>query len=103
MSLIGRTNEEVGRGAHSAGKGPPVLFDEPVDESLRIDPRFLGRAHVLRSVLVRPGQEEGLVAALSMMPHEDVGGDRRVRMPDVWARVHVVDRRCQVVARHLQQ
>jgi hypothetical protein len=103
MSLIGGANEEVGTRADPGGKRTPILLDEPIDERLRVDTGLFGRPHVLRSVLVRPGQKERLVSALLPMPDEDVRRDRRVRVPDVRARVHVVDRRCQVVARHFRQ
>ena len=60
-----------------------------------------GDASDLVRMLVDPSQEERLVAALAMVPGEDVGCDRRVRVPDVRGRVHVVDRRRHVEA-HLQ-
>ena len=103
MALIGGANEEVGTRANAGGERTPILLDEPVDERLRVDTSVLGRAHVLRGVLVRAGQEERLVAALLVMADEDVRRNGRVRVPDVRGRVHVIDRRCQVVARHFRQ
>ena len=44
------------------------------------------------AVLVGAGQEEDVLAALAHVPGEDVGGDRRVGVPQVGLAVDVVDR-----------
>ena len=63
-------------------------------------PCSLGDARHLRRVLVDPGEQERLTAALPLMTREHVGRDRRVGVADVRRRVDVVDRRRQVVRLH---
>ena len=57
------------------------------------DPALLGRPLDLQPVLVGAGEEHDVVAPEAAPPGEDVGDDRRVRVPDVGHVVHVVDRR----------
>ena len=102
VPLVGRADEEVVLGVDALGQLSPVLLDDLVDVRLRVEPLLLGDAVHLRGVLVGAGEEEGLLAALLVVPDEHVRGDRRVRVPDVRARVDVVDRRCQVVAHRSQ-
>ena len=62
-----------------------------------------GDAELLRSlghrlaVLVRPGEEEDVLAALAHVAREHIGRDRRVGVPEMRLAVHVVDGRRDVV------
>src|SRR5437764_6974647 len=67
VTLIGRAYEEVGSRSDARRQRPPVVFDEPVDERLRVDARLLGRTHVLGRLPVRPGQEDAPAAATAVM------------------------------------
>ena len=60
--------------------------------------RLGGQPHHVGAVLVGAREEEDVLAALAVMPHDDVGHDRRVRVADVRLRVDVVDRRGEVEA-----
>ena len=97
MTLIARPDEEVDRRVEPTRQLLPVA-DDLVGELARREPLLGRHARHLVGMLVHPGQEERLRPALALVPHQDVADDRRVRMPDVRRRVHVVDRRCQVVA-----
>ena len=98
MALVCRADEKVVLGIDLLGQLTPVLLDHLVDESLGVDPRFLGHAVDPRRMFVGSGQEERLVAALAVMPDDHVRGDGRVRIADARRRVHVVDRCGQVEA-----
>ena len=67
-----------------------------VGQLLRRDALALGRLRDRLAVLVGAGEEEDLLAALAHVAGEDVGADRRVRVPEVRRRVDVVDRRGDV-------
>ena len=101
VPLVARPDEEVRLRVQARRQAAPGLGDL-VDVLLRAEPLALSDAPDLRRVLVDAGEEEGLLAALAMMAREDVGSDRRVRMPDVRLVVHVVDRRGHVEA-HREQ
>ena len=94
---IGRADEEVvGRVdllAHLL-----EVDDVAVGQLARRDALALGDVRDRLAVLVRAGQEEGVLAALAHVAGEHVGGDRRVRVAQVGLRVHVVDRRGDVEA-----
>ena len=60
--------------------------------SLGLEPLRGGRVRHRLAVLVGPGQEEHVLAALAHVTRDHVGGDRRVRVAEVRLRVHVVDR-----------
>ena len=99
VALIAGSDEEVvGRvdpPRHLLPGGDDLVGVLPGREPLlRRDARDLVR------VLVHTRQEPGVVAALAVMPDDDVRGDGRVRVPDVRGRVHVVDRCGQVEAHH---
>ena len=96
VPLVGRSDEEVGLSTHGPGQRSPGLGDL-VDVRLWREALLLGDPVHLGPVLVDAGEEERVLSPLAMVPNEDVCGDRRVRVPDVRGRVHVVDRRCQVV------
>ena len=68
-----------------------------VGELLRRDALALGRLRHRLAVLVGAGEEEDLLAALAHVAGEDVGADRRVRVPEVRRGVDVEDRRGDVV------
>ena len=65
--------------------------------SFGADALRLGRERDRLAVLVGAGEEEDLLTALTHVPREHVGGDRRVRVPEVGLRVDVVDRSCDVI------
>ena len=67
-----------------------------VGELLRRDALALGGQRDRLAVLVGAGEEEHVLPALAHVPGEDVGADRRVRVPEVRRRVDVVDRRRDV-------
>ena len=68
-----------------------------VAELPRRDALALGLLGDGLAVLVGAGQEEDVLAALAHVPGEDVGGDRRVGVPQVGLAVDVVDRGGDVV------
>ena len=97
VPLVRRADEEVVRRVHAHGH----LLERggvSVDELLQVQPLLLRDPRDVRAVLVRPGQEEGLLAPLTQVTHEDVRCDRRVRVADVRGRVDVVDGRRDVEA-----
>ena len=67
-----------------------------VGELLGLEALRLGRVGHRLAVLVGPGEEEHVLAALAVVARHDVGGDRRVRVPQMRGRVDVVDRRRDV-------
>ena len=52
-----------------------------IGQLLRLEALRLGRVGHRLAVLVGPGQEEHVLAALTMVAGDDVGGDRRVGVP----------------------
>jgi hypothetical protein len=62
-----------------------------IDELLRREPALLRRFLDLLPVLVRAGQEPGVIATHPMKPRERIAHDRRVRVPEVRYVVDVVD------------
>ena len=98
MTLVRRADEEVVLDVDLLRQLTPVLLDHVVDERLGLAARFLGHAVDPRRIFVCSGQEKRLVAALAVMPDDDVRGNGRVRIADARRRVHVVDRRGQVEA-----
>ena len=101
VALIARADEEVVGRVHAPRQLLPGA-DDPVGVRARLEPLLRRDARDLVRMLVDARQEVRLVAALAVMPDDDVRGDGRVRVPDVRGRVHVVDRCCQVEA-HLQR
>ena len=67
-----------------------------VDELLRRDPRFFGRALDIHAVLVGAGEIRDVVAAHPLVARDHVAHDRRIRRADVRPRIRVVNRRRQV-------
>ena len=71
--------------------------------ALRVAQLAGGDAELLRrqgdrlAVLVGPGEEEDVLAALAHVARQHVGGDRRVGVAQMRLAVHVVDRRGDVV------
>ncbi len=96
VPVVARPDEEVVGDVETGRQGAPCLGDA-VDVVLGGEALFRGDAGDLRRVLVDAGEEKGVAPALPLMAREDVRGDGRVRVPDVRGRVHVVDRRRQVV------
>ncbi len=97
VPLVRRADEEVDGGVDLLRNLAPLLGDL-VDVHLGVEPFLFGDSVDLRPVLVRAGEEERVLASLPVMAHEDVRRERRVGMPDVRRRVHVVDRCRQVEA-----
>ena len=63
-----------------------------VGELLRLDAERVRGVGDRLAVLVGARQEEHLLAALAVVAGHHVGGDRRVRVPEMGRRVDVVDR-----------
>ena len=97
--LVARADEEVVRRIEAFRELTPDDRDL-VGVLLRGQALLRRDARDLRGVLVDPGQEERFDATLTLVAGEDVRRDRRVRMPDVRGRVHVVDRCGDVEALH---
>ena len=53
--------------------------------SLRLDALRLGRVGHRLAVLVGAGEEEHVLPTLALVAGQDVGGDRRVRVPEMRA------------------
>jgi hypothetical protein len=102
VPLVGRADEEVDVSADSWRQLPPHLGDA-VDVLLRLDALLHRDAVHARRMLVGPREEERVLAALATVSDQDVGRDRRVRVPDVRRRVHVVDRCRQIEGAHRVQ
>ena len=88
-------DEEVDRGLE-LGRQRLEALGVAVGQLLGLEPLVLGRVGHRLAVLVGAGEEEHVVAALAVMARHHVGGDRRVRVPQVRSRVDVVDRRGDV-------
>ena len=69
---------------------------DAIDELLRRQPLPLRGLGDRLAVLVGAGEEEHLLAPLAHVAGQHVGGDRRVRVPQVGRRVDVVDGRGDV-------
>ena len=102
VPVVARADEEVVGDAEAGGERPPRL-DDAIGVLLRLETLLLGHARHLRRMLVDPGEEERVTAALPLMAREDVRGHRRVGVPDVRGGVDVVDRRGDVVRLHLRR
>ena len=95
VARVGGADEEVDRGVdarHQVLEARGVA----IGELLRADALALGLLGDRLAVLVGAGEEEDLLAALAHVAGEDVGADRRVRVPEVGRGVDVVDRRGDV-------
>ena len=95
VARVGGADEEVVGGVdarHQVLEAARVA----VGELARGDPLALGRLGDRLPVLVSAGEEEDLLPALAHVAGEDVGADRRVRVPEVRGGVDVVDRRRDV-------
>src|SRR5207247_180843 len=86
VPLVGRADEEVVLSIDTPRQLAPVVGDA-VDVLLWVEPLLLGDSEHLGRVLVCTREEEGLVAALAVMPDDYVGRDGRVRVADVRRRV----------------
>jgi hypothetical protein len=95
VPLVRRPHEEVVRRVH-AHRHLLERRRVTVDELLEVETCLLRDPGDVGAVLVRPGQEERFLATLAAMAHEDVGRDRRIRVPDVRRRIDVIDRRRDV-------
>ena len=89
---IGRADEEVVGRAEQRHERLEAL-GVAVGELLRLDAERVRGVGDRLAVLVGPRQEEHILAALAVMTRDRVGGDRRIRVPQVRGRVDVVDRR----------
>ncbi len=88
---IGGADEEV-VGGLDPGRERLETLGVAIRELLRLDAERVGGVGDRLAVLVGAGQEEHLLAALAVMARDHVGGDRRVRVPQMRRRVDVVDR-----------
>ena len=93
---VGGADEEV---VGHAERGGQLLEAHvvAVAQLARRDALALGHLRDRLAVLVGAGEEEDLLPALAHVAGENVGRDRRVRVPQMGLRVHVVDRRRDVV------
>ena len=90
-SRVGRADEEVVRSVERLDH-PLEVDDVAVGQLARRDALALGDLRDRLAVLVGPGEEEHVLAALAHVAREHVGRDRRVRVAEVRLRVDVVDR-----------
>ena len=70
----------------------PIFPGDPIHKFLGSDARCLRRALNLLPVLIGAGQEESVGAQKPLPARNRVAGNRRIRVPDVRARIHVVNR-----------
>ncbi len=96
VPVLGGADEVVVADVERLQHRLPVLGDQPVGPLLRGDAGALRRPQDLLAVLVGAGQEPHVLAPLPVPPADRVGGDRRVRVPDVWGVIDVVDGRGDV-------
>ena len=97
MPLVRRADELV-LGNVERLPGVFEVLDVLVDERLGLDPCFGGGTGDLLSVLVRAGQEKGLIAALPVVPGERVGDDLFVGVSEMRAAIDVINGRRDVEA-----
>ena len=93
---VGRADEEVVARLDQRRERLEAL-GVAVRQLLGLDPERVRGVGDRLAVLVGAGQEEHLLAALAVVARDHVGGDRRVRVPEVGRRVDVVDRGRYVV------
>ena len=91
VALVRGPDEEVVGGV-DLGRHLLEARGEAVAQLARGDALGLGLLRDRLAVLVGAGQEEDVLAALAVVPGEDVGRDRRVGVPEVGLAVDVVDR-----------
>ena len=89
--LVGGADEEV-VGDVERGRHLAEARGVAVGELLRRDALRVRRVGDRLPVLVGPGEEEHVLAALAHVAGEHVGGDRLVGVPHVRRAVHVRDR-----------
>ena len=102
VALVGGPDEEV-VGRVDLGRHLPEPWCEPVAELAGGDPLRLCLLRDGLAVLVRAGEEEDVLAALAVVPGEDVRGDRRVGVPQMGLAVDVVDRGGDVEAHRIRR
>jgi hypothetical protein len=95
VARVGGPDEEVVRDAEPRPQRAEAL-GIAIGELLRRDALALGDVRDGLAVLVGSSQEEDVVTALAVVPREDIGRDRRVRVPQVRGGVDVVDGRRDV-------
>ncbi len=93
---VGRADEEV---VGHAQRGGQILEADvvAVAQLARRDALALGDLGHRLAVLVGAGEKEDVLASLAHVTGENVGRDRRVRVPQMGLRIHVVDRSRDVV------
>jgi hypothetical protein len=94
--LVGGADEEVVGGIELRREGLEAL-GVAVGQLLGLEPLGAGRVGDRLTVLVGAGEKEDVLAALAHVARQDVGGHRRVGVPEVGLGVHVVDRGRDVV------
>jgi len=98
LGAVGADEEVVGS-PQARGERAEALR-VAVREFLRLDALRMGRIRHGLPMLVGAGEEEHRLLALAAVAREHVGGDRRVRVPQMGSRVDVVDRRGHVEGGH---
>ena len=83
MLGVGRADEEVVARAQLRRERLEAL-GVAVGELLRLDAERVRGVGDRLAVLVGAGQEEHLLAALAVVASHHVGGDRRVRVAEMW-------------------
>ncbi len=91
VTRLGRADEVVVRDVEGGPRGD-VAPARPVDPLLRREPLFLRCTSVLQPVLVRAGEEPGVVADQPVPARQYVRVHGRVRRPEMGGVVDVVDR-----------
>ena len=90
VGLVGGADEEV-VGDVQPGQQRLEALGVHVRERLRLDPQGVSGVGDRFAVLVGPGQEEDVLAALAHVSRQHVGGDRLVGVAEVRLAVYVVD------------
>src|SRR5215475_630358 len=81
-------------------EGRLEFVDDVVNVPFNGQAALFRRALDVQSVLIGPGQKEGLEAALTLVASHRVGDQRRVKVAEMRMRVDVIYRRCNVELVH---
>src|SRR5437868_1417626 len=91
VPLRGGPNKVIVRQAHAIPQHPELIRNF-VGKLLWRLVGSLGGSFNFLAVFVGPGQKKGIVSEHAVATRDRVAGDRRVRVPDVRPRIHVVNR-----------
>src|SRR5690606_11403962 len=93
VARLGGADEVVVGDVDRLEQRQPGGFDETVGPLLRLDPVRDRGAQDLLAVLIRSGEQPGVIARLTVPAGEHVGGHLGVGVPDVRHVVHIEDGR----------